>query len=135
MRQVVFRAAAGGVVLMSLIASLSCGQDRKLVSITVTPNAFTFNNAVTGETVQYTAMGQFVHPPETRDITTQVVWSTPTDVVAFNPSDPPGLATVGTACGTNIPVNATASSNLHLPPTGNIVVGTATVNVKFVGCP
>jgi len=133
MRSVVLRLAAGFFVFLSLVASLSCGQDHKLVAITVKPDGFTFSNAAGGETVQYTATGEFVHPPETRDITLQVVWSSPTpDVIAVNAK---GLGTVaGVACGTNIPVTATASTNLRLPPSGNIVIGSATVNVKLVGC-
>ena len=126
MRSVVLHLAAGGFIFVCLVASLSCGQDQKLVSISVTPASFTFSNAVGGETVQFTAIGQFVHPPSTKDLTQQVTWSTPTpDVLTV---DSHGLGTVaGVACGTNIPVTATAKT--HAGP----IPGSATVDVKLAG--
>jgi hypothetical protein len=133
MRQIMRRGASGGLAVLLLMALLSCGQDQRLVAITVTPDAFTFSNAAAGEIVQYTATGQFVHPPETRNITHQVAWSSPTPDVIF--VDANGVGTVtGIACGTNIPVTATGSSDLRLPPAGNIVTGTVTVNVQLAGC-
>jgi hypothetical protein len=133
MRSRMLRLAAGSLPLLSLLATLSCGHEQKLVSMTVSPNVFTFTNAAAGETVQYVATGQFVYPPETRDITRQVAWSVPTPDVIF--VDANGVGTVtGIACGTNITVTATGSENLRLPPTRNIVTATATVNVALPGC-
>ena len=129
----ILRLVAGSFVFLTLLTTLSCGHDQKLVAITVTPNVFTFSNAVAGETVQYKATGQFVYPPETRDVTRQVTWSVPAPAVIF--VDVNGLGTVtGIACGTNITVTATGSENLRLPPTRNVVTATATVNVALVGC-
>src|SRR5258706_13005458 len=133
MRQVVFRAAAGGILLLSLIPSLSCGQDQKLVAITVTPNGFTYSHPQAGIIATFTAKGQFVHPPETRDISSQVVWSSNFPAI-FTVDPSTGVLRYLGGCASNLPVTATASSNLRLPPTGNIVTGTALISITQTRC-
>jgi hypothetical protein len=127
------RCLASALVLCGFVLFSGCGHDHVLIGVTVSPATFTLQNVVGGENIQFTATGEFVHPPGTRDISHQVVWSTPaSDVITI---DQNGLATVtGKACGTDIPVNATASQDLHMPPSGNVVTGTATVTVNLVGC-
>lgn len=133
MRSRMLRLAAGSLVFLSLLATLSCGQDQKLVSITITPNGFTFRNPQPGVIATFTAMGQFVHPPETRDISSRVVWSSNfPSIFRVDPST--GVLTYVGGCAATLPVTATASSNLHLPPSGNIVTGTALISITLTGC-
>jgi hypothetical protein len=134
MRSVVLRLAAGGFVFLSLAASLSCGQEQKLVAITVTPNNFTYTDPPVGILATFTAKGEFVHPPENRDITSQVVWSASFPAI-FTINSKTGIATYLGGCGTNLPVTATASTNLHLPPSGDLITGTALVNITLKGPP
>jgi hypothetical protein len=77
---------------LGLLNSLSCARDQKLVSITVMPTNVTFGGP--GISVQYSAFGSYIHPVETKDITTKVVWvSDATQVISFNTPGQPGLAT------------------------------------------
>ena len=129
MRQIINRGASGGLAVLFLLALLSCGEDHKLVAITITPDGFTFTNPVPGATLaSFKALGEFVHPPESRDITNQVVWSDAFPTI-FKMDSTTGVATYQGGCGTNLPITATASTDLRLPPTGNIVTATAVVNI------
>ncbi|HUK24916.1 MAG TPA: Ig-like domain-containing protein [Terriglobales bacterium] len=124
-----------------LLTSLSCGHDQQLTSITIQPAAETFGaanipvSADAGLTVQLRALGSFIHPPVTKDITSQVTWA----------SNSPGIATVdanglltasGIDCGDSL-ISATVQTNHSLGninSSGAIVTGymTATV-VCFTG--
>ena len=124
------------LIIICTIAILlpSCGADKKLVSITVSPS----NVAITGAglNLQFAAIGNYVHPPITQDITSTVVWKSSADqIVSFSTPDKPGLATSGLGCGTNIPITATVYSNPSNPPAGTAIIGTATVSVKQIGNP
>jgi len=127
------------LVIICAVALLlpSCGADKKLVSITVTPSGANITGA--GLNLQFTAVGSYIHPPVTQDITNTVVWKSSADqIISFSTPDKPGLATSGLGCGTNIPVTATVYSNPSNPPAGTAIIGTATVSVKQVGnanCP
>ena len=64
--------ALGALVVVGAMLSLpSCGHDQKLVSVTVSPSAATI--AGPGIEVDFKAVGTYIHPPESRDITTSVV--------------------------------------------------------------
>ncbi len=53
----------------------SCGHDQKISKYyQVQPSTVTFLRPFTGLTVQLTALGTYIHPPATKDITNQVVW-------------------------------------------------------------
>jgi hypothetical protein len=92
-----------------------CGHDQELVSITIQPATETFGaadipvSASAGSTVQLTALGTYVHPPVTKDITNQVIWESKTPaLVTVNSA---GLITAtGEACGDTI-VSATVDTN------------------------
>ena len=62
------------VLVCSAIVMLpSCGHDQKLVSMELQPKlGFVFEGP--GAQGQFTALGTYVHPPETKDISNQVVW-------------------------------------------------------------
>jgi hypothetical protein len=114
----------------------SCGHDQQLVSIAIQPAVETFGAATipvsedAGLNVQLRALGSYIHPPVTKDITGQVTWA----------SNTPGLATVsstglltatGLACG-NALVSATVTTNTstgNITSSGALVTGNMTATV------
>jgi hypothetical protein len=126
-------AVLGGVVLAAMTLP-SCGHDQTLESIKVSPR----NSVITGAglDLQYTALGYYSHPPETKDITSTVIWKSQADqIIAFETPDKPGLATSQSGCGTNLGISATVYSNPGDPANGTAVVGSATVTVNQVDDP
>ncbi len=127
----------GALAISALaIASLSCARDQQLVSIEVQPATETFGAANipvpsdAGLSVQLRALGHYIHPPVTKDITSEVKWaSNDTQMVTVNST---GLLTaVGNACGTSL-VSATVQTNSsagNRSSSGAIVTGTMTANV------
>jgi hypothetical protein len=116
--------------------TLSCGHDQQLVSITVQPTTETFGAANiplsvdAGAQVQLRALGDYIHPPVTKDITNQVKWSSNTpQMVTVNST---GLITVtGLACGGTI-ISATVTTNSsagNISSSGALVTGSMTANV------
>jgi hypothetical protein len=114
----------------------SCGHDQQLVSVTVQPTTETFGSANipvsadAGATVQLRALGSYIHPPVTKDITNKVQWTSNTpDMVTVNST---GLITVtGLACGNTL-VSATVTTNSsagNIASSGAIVTGSMTANV------
>ena len=126
MRQgrLVFAVMALAMLSALVLALPSCGFKRQLVSITVTPTGADITG--TNVTVQFTAIGHYIHPPDSRDITNSVVWESSSEQVIK--IDATGLGTSGSFCGTNIPITATAHSDPHDNNSG-VVIGTATVSV------
>jgi hypothetical protein len=112
-------------LLMAVGAALSlpsCGHDRKLVSLQVNPSSFTFGTPAGTE--QYTATATYIHPPETRDVTSQAKWAIDDGVVTYQG---PGLVTPTLGfCG-----GGTISATMPEGTGGsqNIVVAYATVTV------
>ena len=114
----------------------SCGRDQQLTSITVQPTTETFGAANVplsvdaGSTAQLTALGSYIHPPVTKDITNQVTWaSSNPQVVTVNSA---GLITAtGLACGNSF-ITATVTTNSSAgsrSSSGAIVTGNMTANV------
>src|SRR5690348_15202792 len=72
------------LAIAMLSFSSSCGRDQQLVSIQIQPTTETFGDASTpvardaGLQVQLRAMGSYIHPPVTKDITNQVTWTSNT---------------------------------------------------------
>lgn len=129
MRQGRFRFVVVAGTMLAVLALPSCGFKRKLVSITVVPDTVTIGGS--NLNVQFKAVGNYIHPPDSRDITTSVAWgSAATEVVDINAA---GLATSGNVCGANITITATGHSDPHDSSSG-VVVGTAIVTVKLPGC-
>ena len=129
MARLALRILTGGFAFLGLLAILSCGSRHLLTGITVTPDNVTFTNPQQGsQFITFTATGHFQHPPGDRDITNQVVWSIAfPDIFTIDPKT--GIATYVGGCGTSLPVTATASTDLHLPPSGNIAQGTASISI------
>jgi len=119
------------VVAIACLAALpSCGNDRKLVSIAVQPSGFVFEGV--GAQGQFTAIGTYIHPPESKDITKQVLWRI--DVANLATITQSGLVTALNTCGSGN-VTATVYSNPSNPPSGTIIVGSATVKGVLDGTP
>jgi hypothetical protein len=119
------------VVCAATLLLPSCGRDQQLVSIAIQPGTETFGasdipvSANAGATVQLRALGSYIHPPVTKDITNQVTWSSNTpDMVTVSST---GLITAtGLACGGTL-ISATVTTNDT--SSGAIVTGTMTANV------
>ena len=130
-----------GVIILVAAAGLllslsSCGRDQELVSIQIQPTTETFGAsnipvaADAGLSVHLRALGTYIHPPVTKDITNQVTWaSNDTQMMTV---DPTGVLTVtGLSCGGTL-VSATATTNKSaggLSSSGAIVTGYMTGNV------
>jgi Bacterial Ig-like domain (group 2) len=114
----------------------SCGHDQQLVGINIQPTTEVFGgpnipvSADAGLNVQLKALGSFIHPPVTKDITNQVTWSSNTpQMVTVNST---GLITAtGEACGGTI-ISATVTKNSSdggISSAGAVVTGSMTANV------
>jgi len=130
-------AALGSVMLFVP----GCGRDQQLVSITIQPSTETFGSSTTpvnedaGLNAQLTALGTYIHPPVTKDITSQVTWASNTPQIATVSAT--GLLTAtGEACGNSL-VSATITKNSSdggIGSTGAIVTGSMTATVTcFTG--
>ena len=129
-----------GLLLLFLAGCLllipSCGHDQELVSIRVQPEVETFGasnipvDLDAGLNVQLRALGTFIHPLVTKDITNQVTWTSNTPQVAT--VDANGLVTAtGVACGDTI-VSATVTTNhstAGIHSSGAIVTASMTATV------
>jgi hypothetical protein len=129
------------IVVLVAVAGLlfgvnSCGRSQELVSIQIQPVSETFGasnipvNFDAGLTVQLRALGTYIHPPVTKDITSLVTWaSNDTQMMTV---DATGLLTVtGLSCGGTL-VSATLRTNTSaggLSSSGAIVTGYMTGNV------
>jgi hypothetical protein len=121
---------------MAAVLVTSCGHEQQLVSLDIQPqgeifgasNIPVFENA--GAHVQLRAIGTYIHPPVTKDITDQVTWSSNTpDMVTVNST---GLITAtGLACGATT-ITATVNTNKSpggIDSSGAIVTGSMTASV------
>ncbi len=130
-------ALPGLCIAVFLLASLSaCGHKQQLESITIIPAVENFGaanipvSANAGAQVQLRALGSYSHPPVTKDITTQVAWTSNTpDMISV---DAGGLITAtGLSCGGTI-ISATVITNHsdgNVSSTGAIVTGSMQANV------
>ena len=117
------------LVLPALVITLSCGNGQTLVSIALSPSAVDATGI--GARVQFTAMGTFQRPHETRDITKQVTWSSASTQVATVDSN--GLAVSTNLCGST-PITAAAHSDLNAG-TGSLITGQAQFIIHNPGDP
>ena len=141
--------AFGALIALGAALSLpSCGHDQKLVGLTITPNTFTFlqpgfTPPPDNPTEQYTATATYIHPPATKDVTSQVTWNVDDGIVTmsspglFSATPPPLGSPAGTAgpCGV---ADITASLPEGTGGSDNILtaIATATVdNPAEITCP
>jgi hypothetical protein len=125
--------AALGVLLLSLA---NCGRDQELVGILIQPGAETVGATDTpvidnaGAQTQLTALGSYIHPPVTKDITNQVTWVSNTPQM-FTVDSTGLLTATGQSCGSTL-VSATVTTNKSaggISSSGAIVVGYMTASV------
>ncbi len=129
------------LILAVTMLGAGCGSSQQLVGITIEPSTETFGSASTpvqedaGLNVQLRALGTYVHPPATKDITNQVTWVSNTPQMVTVTST--GLITAtGQACGNTL-ISATViknSTDAGLSSPGAVVTGNMTANVTcFTG--
>ena len=126
-----FLRSAGALALgFSLVAMLSCAHDQQLVNITIKPEVENFGSADPALNVQLRAIGNYIHPPVSKDITDQVAWASNTPKMVTVTST--GLLSpAGFACG-NALVSATVTTNHSVgnrSSSGAIISGYMTANV------
>jgi hypothetical protein len=112
----------GVIVVLSAAYLASCGHERKLVGIAVQPPSATFLTPDPNGQIVFTALGTYIHPPDTRDITGKVTWKTDVpQLIAING----GVVSPqpGNVCGI---ADISASMN----DGGNLVIGYATVTIN-----
>src|ERR1022692_5025193 len=67
----IFALVGAGIWLLSLS---SCARSTKLTGITIQPPSGTFGAVDPTIFFQFKALGTYIHPPKTVDITNQVTW-------------------------------------------------------------
>jgi len=95
------------------------------VAIAIHPGSATFRTADPGSQLQFSAIGSFFHPPETKDITGQVTWKT--DIPQLITVNGGVVSPTGAGCGI---ADISASSDKGTAPSGSLVIGYATVTVQ-----
>ncbi len=119
-----------------LLSVVGCGRDQQLVSIEVQPSVETIGatnlplSVDAGQQVQLRALGSYIHPPVTKDITNEVVWAS-NDTQMFTVSSSGMLTATGNACGGTL-VSATVNTNTSpggISSSGAIVTGYMTADV------
>jgi len=108
---------------VALLPVLSCAAGQKMVSLEVRPATVVFEGV--GAQIQFTAIGTFVHPPATKDVSNQVTWTI--DVRNLATVTNTGLATAINVCGKGN-VIATADATLANAPDGAVMKAEAAIS-------
>ena len=126
-----FSIAALIIAATSLLSVSSCARNQHLTSIQLQPSAgATFFTADTSLFFDFKAFGTYVHPPETKDITTQVDWQTDNPQVVTVTSA--GVVSPGGGCGLgNVFATFKDSSNLVISNSVPVTVD----GPASAGCP
>jgi hypothetical protein len=128
---VVLVAAAG-----MLLGLNSCAHGQQLVSIEVQPVTETIGTSTTpiiddtGAQVQLRALGTYIHPPVTKDLTTEATWFSNTPQM-FTVNSTGLITATGTSCGATL-VSATVNTNTSaggISSSGALVTGYMTAEV------
>jgi hypothetical protein len=130
------RCVSAIAVLFGVIVMNGCARDQELVSISIQPSTETFGAANipvianAGAQAQLRALGSYIHPPVTKDITNQVTWTSNTPQMVT--VDSSGVITVtGLACGSTM-ITATVVTNHSAggrSSSGALVTGSMSANV------
>jgi hypothetical protein len=131
--------AMGALLAVGGALSLpSCGHDQKVVGLTITPTTSTFPEPgftppPPNPTQQYTATATYIHPPATKDVTSQATWKIDNGVATVTAglvtaAPPPAGSPAGTPgpCGV---ADISASVPEGTGGSGNVVIALATVTV------
>jgi len=129
------RFSLAAFAILCLVGLPSCGHDQQLVSISIQPATQTFGASTipvsedAGLTVQLRALGSYIHPPVTKDITGQVTWASNTPTIATVNSTALLTAT-GVDCGNSL-ISATVTTNNAgaVSSSGALVTGYMTATV------
>ena len=114
-----------GLLAAALLLAVSgCARETRITSITVQPSGATFPTPTVGGEVHFTALGTFIHPPGTRDITSEVTWKADVPQLVNVAG---GVVTTTGACGIT---NISASTNKDTGSSENVVIGFATVTIN-----
>jgi Divergent InlB B-repeat domain len=120
----------------ALLAASSCARSQQLVTIQIQPSSETIGATTTplaadaGYHVQLTALGGYIHPPVTKDITDQVTWVS-TDPQMFSINSTGVLTATGNSCGTAL-ISASLTTNTSeggISSSGAVVTGYMTAGV------
>jgi hypothetical protein len=134
MNRFLLRSVGAIAILGFFLAALSCAHDQQLVGISVQPSVENFGAQDPTLNVQLRALGHYIHPPVTKDITDQVTWASNTPGVAVVTST--GLLSPnGTDCGNSL-ISATVQTNHSTgdrPSSGALITGSMTANVTCAG--
>jgi hypothetical protein len=139
MKRFLLRSVGAITILGCFLAALSCAHDQQLVGINIEPTSQEFLGQDPALNVQLRALGHYIHPPVTKDITDQVTWASNTPIVAVV-STTGLLSPSGLDCGGAL-ISATVQTNSSFgdrTSNGAIVTSTmvATVdNPLVLGCP
>jgi hypothetical protein len=130
----------GFVVLAMVAAALfslsSCAHSSELVAITIEPGTETIGSSAipvsddAGSQVQLRALGTYIHPPVTKDITNEVTWTSNTPQM-FTVNSAGLLTATGLSCGSTL-VSATLTTNSSaggISSSGSLVTGYMTGSV------
>ncbi len=121
--------ALGALVAVGAALSLpSCGFKKQLVNLQVQPALATYPTPNAGP-VDFSAIGTYIHPPSTQNVTTKVTWSTDIpELLTLNFQGVAGaVAPSGGGCGI---ADIIATGEQGTGGSGNIVIGFATVTVQ-----
>lgn len=122
---------------IALLSVSSCGDPQTLQSIAIQPGAVTFGasniqvSADAGLTTQLTALGSYLHPPVTKDITNQVTWAS-SDNQEVTVSSTGLITATGVVCGPNALISATLTTNEDgsgVSSSGAVVTGSMAASV------
>ena len=103
------------------LSSSNCAYNQHLVSIQVQPSGANFGAVDPALLVNFKAFGTYIHPPQTKDITSQVSWQSDTPQVAQVTST--GAVSPNTNCGTaNVFATLRDGSNDVLSNSAHITV-------------
>src|ERR1700691_1865362 len=80
-----------------MLNTASCGFNQHLVSINIPESGGTFGGVVPGAYFNFTAIGTYIPPPATKDITDQVTWTSDNPQVAQVSNT--GVVSANAACG------------------------------------
>jgi List-Bact-rpt repeat protein len=109
----------------AMVVMPSCGRERQLTSITIQPATATFLNPNPSSQIQFSAIGTYIHPPDTKDITSQVTWKTDSQGIINVVG---GLVSpTGSGCGI---VDISASMDRGTGPHNSLVIGYSSVTVN-----
>jgi len=113
------------VVATGMLNTSGCAHAQKLESISLSPSGgFVFGGF--GATGTFTAYGNFIHPPETKDITDKVVWSL--DISNFGTITQTGEVTYQRTDGCGSGFVIATYNNAPGNPSGSVIVGSAPVS-------